>query len=55
VIFSSGYLNRMHHPHPETLERYSKTGVTIWRTDLNGAVKIITDGNSYEIRTHDYL
>lgn len=55
VIFSSGYLNRMHHPHPETLERYSQSGVDIWRTDLNGAVQIITDGNHYEIHTHESL
>ncbi|MBT3857013.1 MAG: DNA internalization-related competence protein ComEC/Rec2 [Nitrospina sp.] len=55
VIFSSGYLNRMRHPHPETLRRYSEAGVTIWRTDLNGAIKITTDGNNYEIQTHEIL
>ena len=55
VIFSSGYLNRMHHPHPETLERYRKASVEIKRTDLNGAVQIITNGNGYEIRTHENL
>ena len=55
VIFSSGYLNRMHHPHPETLERYQKVGVNIRRTDLHGAVQIITSGNSYKIHTHENL
>jgi competence protein ComEC len=55
VIFSSGYLNHMRHPHPETLERYSQSGVDIWRTDLNGAVQIITDGNHYEIHSHESL
>ena len=55
VIFSSGYLNRMHHPHPETLERYQKAGVDIRRTDAHGAVQVITDGTSYEIRTHEGL
>ncbi len=55
VIFSSGYLNRMHHPHPETLERYQDAGVDILRTDAHGAVQIITDGNDYEIRTHETL
>ena len=55
VIFSSGYLNRMHHPHPETLERYREAGVDIRRTDEHGAVQIITDGNGYEIRTHESL
>jgi len=37
------------------LHRYSEAGVTIWRTDLNGAIKITTDGNSYEIQTHEIL
>lgn len=55
VIFSSGYLNRMHHPHPETLARYHEAGVDILRTDLHGAVQIITDGNGYKIRTHEDL
>lgn len=55
VVFSSGYLNRMHHPHPETLERYQKAGIDIRRTDAHGAVQIITDGNGYEIRTHEPL
>ena len=55
VIVSSGYLNRMHHPHPETLKRYQKEGVDIRRTDLHGAVQVITDGNGYEIQTHEDL
>ncbi len=55
VIFSSGYLNRMHHPHPETLKRYQKAGIDIRRTDADGAVQVITDGNQYEIHTHETL
>lgn len=55
VVFSSGYLNRMKHPHPETLRRYQKTGVNIYRTDLNGAVQIISKGQSYSILTHERL
>ena len=55
VIFSSGYLNRMHHPHPETLERYLKVGVDIHRTDTHGAIQVITDGSTYEIHTHETL
>jgi competence protein ComEC len=55
VIFSSGYLNRMHHPHPETLERYQEAGVDIRRTDLHGAVQVITNGTSYKIHTHEKL
>ncbi len=55
VIFSSGYLNHMRHPHPDTMRRYSEAGVNVWRTDLHGAVKIITDGDGYEIYAHETL
>ncbi len=55
VVFSSGYLNRMKHPHPETLDRYKNSGVKIYRTDLNGAVQIISNGHKYSIRTHEGL
>jgi competence protein ComEC len=55
VIFSSGYLNSMHHPHPEILERYQRAGVDIRRTDAHGAVQVITDGNGYEIQPHESL
>ena len=55
VIFSSGHLNRMRHPHPETLERYRNTGVDIRRTDRHGAIQVITNGNGYEIHTHEDL
>jgi len=55
VVFSSGYLNRMHHPHPETLDRYKNNGVNIYRTDLNGAVQIISNGQKYSIRIHEGL
>ena len=55
VVFSSGYLNRMKHPHPETLSRYKNSGVNIYRTDLNGAVQIISGGQKYTIRTHEGL
>jgi competence protein ComEC len=55
VVFSSGYLNRMHHPHFKTLERYQRANVDIRRTDLHGAVQVITNGNSYEIHTHENL
>lgn len=55
VVFSSGYLNRMRHPHPETLKRYNQAGVKTYRTDLNGAVQIISNGQEHSIRTHEGL
>ncbi len=55
VVFSSGYLNRMKHPHPETLKRYNSAGVNIYRTDLNGAVQIVSNGQRHSIHTHEGL
>jgi competence protein ComEC len=52
VFFFSGYLNRMHHPHPETLKRFQEKGSNLWRTDLHGAIQISTDGHRHQIKTH---
>jgi competence protein ComEC len=52
VIFSSGYLNWMHHPQPEVVERYQAAGTKIWRTDLNGSIHITTDGYQHRIRNY---
>jgi competence protein ComEC len=52
VIFSSGYLNWMHHPHPEVIERYKSAGTKIWRTDLNGSIHITTDGIRHRVRSY---
>jgi len=51
VIFSSGYLNWMRHPHPEVVERYTSAGTKIWRTDLNGSIHITTDGIHHRIKS----
>jgi competence protein ComEC len=52
VIFSSGYLNWMRHPHPEVVERYQAAGAQIWRTDLNGSIHITTDGYQHQIHSY---
>lgn len=38
VVLSCGYKNRYGHPHKEVLETLENMGVTIYRTDWNGAV-----------------
>ncbi|MEK9627732.1 MAG: DNA internalization-related competence protein ComEC/Rec2 [Nitrospinota bacterium] len=55
VVFSSGYLNRMKHPHPKTLNRYKQAGTNIYRTDLQGAIQITSDGRTHSIKTHENL
>ncbi|MFQ5449392.1 MAG: ComEC/Rec2 family competence protein [Nitrospinaceae bacterium] len=52
VIFSAGYLNRMRLPAPEVVRRYEKAGVHVWRTDLDGAIRITTDGFQQRIESY---
>ncbi|MBO0725096.1 MAG: MBL fold metallo-hydrolase [Blastocatellia bacterium] len=51
AVISVGAHNRYGHPAPETLDRLQKAGVKIYRTDLNGEITIISDGNKFEIQT----
>jgi competence protein ComEC len=55
VIISSGRFNPFHHPHPVIVDRYSQHGVTLWRTDLQGAIRITTDGTDIRITDHKDL
>ena len=38
VLFSAGYRNRYHHPHPTIVKRYQELGASLLRTDLDGAL-----------------
>jgi competence protein ComEC len=55
VIVSSGRFNVFHHPHPNIVERYRRAGATLWRTDLQGAIHITTDGTDTRITHHKDL
>lgn len=55
VIVSSGRFNVFHHPHPNIVERYAQHGTTVWRTDLQGAIRITTDGTDTRITHHKDL
>ncbi|HPX56690.1 MAG TPA: DNA internalization-related competence protein ComEC/Rec2 [Syntrophales bacterium] len=44
AIISCGLDNRYKDPHPEVLQRYTRRGTKIFRTDRNGAVVLLTDG-----------
>jgi len=51
AVISSGYQNRFRLPHPAVLERFSALPCRLFRTDLDGAVSISTDGRSLRFRT----
>lgn len=49
AIISSGEDNPYGHPSPELLERLEASGARVLRTDRDGAVYIVTDGDRLEI------
>lgn len=51
VIFSCGRENRYGHPAPVVLERVKAHGAAVFRTDLDGAVTVTTDGRSAQLTT----
>jgi len=49
AVISCGKHNKFRHPHKSTLAKLQNAGVRTYRTDLNGAVVIKSDGNTYSI------
>lgn len=43
--------NNYGHPHQEVLERLTAENISLLRTDRNGDIKIISDGNNLKIKT----
>ncbi len=52
VIISCGYMNRHKFPCQTVLDRYRRNRISIFRTDLMGAVTLQSDGVGYTIKTH---
>jgi beta-lactamase superfamily II metal-dependent hydrolase len=49
AVISVGAGNRYGHPAQQTLDRLRKANVKVYRTDMNGDIAIVTDGNTFEI------
>ena len=49
IVISCSRNGRFNFPHPEALERYRDLGVSIFRTDQNGAVRLSTNGQLIRI------
>jgi competence protein ComEC len=53
AVISCGQGNEYGHPHQETLERLAEAGASIYRTDQEGDVLILTDGQTITVKTGD--
>ncbi len=51
VVFCVGRRNRFGFPHPEVVERYEAVGAECFRTDLDGAVRFLSDGRDVRVET----
>jgi competence protein ComEC len=51
AILSVGERNIGRLPHPEVLKRYQQVGATLYRTDSQGAITAVTDGENIHIKT----
>jgi competence protein ComEC len=50
AILSVGERNIGRLPHPEVLKRYEQLGAKIFRTDRQGAITVMTDGEKIEVK-----
>ncbi len=51
AVISVGRNNIYHLPHDEVLERYKQLKLKVFRTDIHGAVEMVTNGEEIKIRT----
>lgn len=49
AVISVGKGNPYGYPHGEVLARLKQVGARVFRTDLSGTVKVITDGQTYKV------
>jgi competence protein ComEC len=52
AVVSVGHQSRFGHPHPDVVARYQGAGVTLFRTDRDGAVTLSTDGKGVWVTTY---
>jgi competence protein ComEC len=51
AVISDGLGNSYGHPHQITLDHLASQNVQVFRTDLNGKIKILTDGKFFYVRS----
>ncbi|MBI4640039.1 MAG: DNA internalization-related competence protein ComEC/Rec2 [Candidatus Tectomicrobia bacterium] len=52
AVISLGSENRFGFPDSRVLQRYGDQGVKVYRTDLGGAIEVVSDGKEYKITTY---
>ena len=52
TVISSRETSFLRAPHPEVIERLERSGAKIYRTDLQGAVTVETDGFAVSVRSY---
>jgi competence protein ComEC len=51
AVIQVGAKNRYGHPTQEVLKRLENLGIKLYRTDVDGDIKVISDGQRYQIMT----
>lgn len=51
AVISCGEDNDYGHPHDETIENLTALGCTVLRTDTDGTIAVVTDGEQYTVHT----
>ena len=51
ALISAGARNSFGLPSPETISRLDGRGVSVCRTDLNGSIEVVSNGEGYTVRT----
>jgi competence protein ComEC len=52
AVVSVGESNAFGHPAPEIVERYQGDGIRLLRTDRDGAITTLTDGQNLLVHTY---
>ena len=53
AVLSCGLHNHFGFPHPEVVARLEAAGVRVWRTDLEGAIIVRTDGEALKVYSYE--
>ncbi|MBO8141159.1 MAG: MBL fold metallo-hydrolase [Firmicutes bacterium] len=49
AVYSAGRDNPYGHPHEEALRRVAGAGAVVYGTDVNGTIRVYSDGKAYEV------